>query len=399
VTDTATPVVVLKLFHQCGLGVARSLGRLGATVYGVHERRRSAAASSRYIREILEWNIDDAPPGESVRRINALGDRIGRRSVLIPTDDIAALFIADNMNALRERFLLPDQDPQLVHALYSKREMETLAREHGIPTAETFFPESRNEAESFAGEASYPVVVKAIETGLLGDDGRPSIAHDADELLSAYDTKQREGSPNLAFQDYIPGGPESIWMFNGYFDGESRCLVSFTGRKLRQHPAYTGMTSLGLLVRNHEVDAMTRRFLSAIGYRGIVDLGYRYDARDGRYKLLDVNPRIGATFRLFVDRNGLDVARALYRDLTGQPVEPVEPVAGRKWLVENYDVASSLRYARDRRLTARGWAGSFRGVEETAWFAKDDVVPFVRMVGDAAVLAGRKVVRNAGRRG
>jgi predicted ATP-grasp superfamily ATP-dependent carboligase len=159
------------------------------------------------------------------------------------------------------------------------------------------------------------------------------------------------------------------------------------------------MTSLGLLVRNHEVDAMTRRFLSAIGYRGIVDLGYRYDARDGRYKLLDVNPRIGATFRLFVDRNGLDVARALYRDLTGQPVEPVEPVAGRKWLVENYDVASSLRYARDRRLTARGWAGSFRGVEETAWFAKDDVVPFVRMVGDAAVLAGRKVVRNAGRRG
>jgi predicted ATP-grasp superfamily ATP-dependent carboligase len=35
-----------------------------------------------------------------------------------------------------------------------------------------------------------------------------------------------------------------------------------------------------------------------------VDLGFRYDARDSRYKPLDVNPRIGATFRLFVDAEG-----------------------------------------------------------------------------------------------
>jgi predicted ATP-grasp superfamily ATP-dependent carboligase len=392
VTDTSTPVVVLKLFHQCGLGVARSLGRLGTAVYGVHESRRAPAATSRYLRETVEWNVDDAPAEASIALLHELADRIGDRAILIPTDDVAALFVSDNAAALAERFLFPAQDAKLVHDLYSKKEMEALARRYEVPIAETFFPESREEAAAFAEEAVYPVVLKAIETRLLEAEGH-AIVHSAGELLAAFDRMQNTGPPNVALQNFIPGGPETVWMFNGYFDADSRCLVSFTGRKLRQHPAYTGMTSLGVVVRNDEVDSMTRRFLSALGYRGIVDLGYRYDERDGRYKLLDVNPRIGATFRLFVDRNGLDVARALYLDLTGQPVEPVEPVEGRKWLVENYDVASSVRYALDRRLSPRRWATSFRGVEEAAWFARDDFAPFARMLGKSAAVAGRKLAR------
>jgi len=41
-----------------------------------------------------------------------------------------------------------------------------------------------------------------------------------------------------------------------------------------------------------------------------MDLDYRFDKRDGQYKLLDFNPRIGAQFRLLVDDNGLDVGES-----------------------------------------------------------------------------------------
>jgi hypothetical protein len=109
---------------------------------------------------------------------------------------------------------------------------------------------------------------------------------------------------------------------------------------------------------------------------GIVDMGYRYDARDGQYKLLDVNPRIAATFRLFVGTNGIDVARAFYLDLTGQQVEMAGAREGRKWLVESYDTISSLRYLRDRRLTPTEWLRSSRGVDEGAWLALDGPLPF-----------------------
>jgi predicted ATP-grasp superfamily ATP-dependent carboligase len=133
------------------------------------------------------------------------------------------------------------------------------------------------------------------------------------------------------------------------------------------------------------VEAVTHRLMKALGYRGIVDMGYRYDARDGRYKLLDVNPRIGATFRLFVGSNGLDVARALYLDLTGQPVPASQAPEGRRWLVENQDLSAGLVYLRDGHLTPAEWLRSLRGVSEVAWFAWDDPVPFGLMLGGELV--------------
>jgi predicted ATP-grasp superfamily ATP-dependent carboligase len=181
-------------------------------------------------------------------------------------------------------------------------------------------------------------------------------------------------------QEYIPGEADSIWMFNGYFNANSDCLAGMVGRKLRQYPAYTGMTSLGVLVKNEQVDRDTRHFLKSVGYQGIVDLGYRFDARNGQYKLLDVNPRIGATFRLFQDQQGLDVLRAYYLDLTGQPVTPVEVREGRKWLVENNDVITFSRLRKDGKITLWKWLRSFWGVREGGWFAWDDPVPFLRML-------------------
>ena len=52
---------------------------------------------------------------------------------------------------------------------------------------------------------------------------------------------------------------------------------------------------------------------------------------------------------------------------------------GRKWVVENYDVVSSLTLYRDGKLGVREWARSFRGVAEACWFAWDDPTPFFRM--------------------
>src|SRR5439155_53616 len=105
-------------------------------------------------------------------------------------------------------------------------------------------------------------------------------------------------------------------------------------------------------------------------------------------------PGDGATFRLFVDEQGMDVARFLYVDLTGQPGWLAPMRAGRKWIVEDADLDSSLVRARDGRLTLRGWIESLRGVEEGAWFARDDLRPLWRI---GRQLIGR-VLRGAARR-
>ena len=180
-------------------------------------------------------------------------------------------------------------------------------------------------------------------------------------------------------QEYIPGGEDANWMFNGYFNQNSDCLLASTGRKIRQNPPYAGVTSLGVVEANAPVAETTKRFMKAIGYRGILDIGYRYDVRDGQHKVFDVNPRIGCTFRLFVLDNGLDVARALYLDLTGQEVRTGDSVPGRKWMVEDLDLASSFRYWRDGKITFGDWRRSLAGIRESAFFAGDDLRPIVSL--------------------
>jgi predicted ATP-grasp superfamily ATP-dependent carboligase len=190
---------------------------------------------------------------------------------------------------------------------------------------------------------------------------------------------------NVMLQEYVPGTPETVWMFNGYFDESSDCRVGFTGKKIRQSPPYTGATTLGVCLPNATVQETTERFMKSIGYRGILDIGYRFDERDGQYKLLDVNPRIGGTFRLFVGDNGLDVLRALHLDMTGADVPATHPQNGRRWIVEPLDVTSSIVYRRRGDIRLGSWLRSFRGVREGAWFALDDPLPFLALWPSLAI--------------
>jgi len=197
--------------------------------------------------------------------------------------------------------------------------------------------------------------------------------HTKHELFACFDAEW--SISNTMIQEYIPGGDEMTWTFNGYFDRAGECKVASTGRKLRNFPPYFGQASLGVCEHNEQVKTQTIEFMKAIGYRGALDIGYRFDVRDGCYKVNDVNPRIGAMFRLFVAANGMDVARAIYQDMTEQPVLPATAVEGRKWIVEDCDWLSAVRYYRDGNLTLRGWRNSLRGVEEASYFTKDDLWP------------------------
>lgn len=383
--DTRIPVLVLSASPRVrrsphgGLGILRTLGRLGVPVYTVDSDPRGPASYSRYVHGRFVFDLEAASPEATVDYLLEVGGRLGSRAVLIPTWDEMSLLVSDSYDALSEHFLLPHQPDGLARSLASKKEMFRLARQHSVQTPESMFPTGIEDVREFAVAAAFPVMLKGIAGNRLQQrTGRKMvIVERPDELIRLYAEMEDPDDPNLMLQEYIPGGDDAIWMFNGYFDHESDCLVGFTGRKLRQTPVYTGATSLGVCLNNDVVEETTRRWMKELGYRGILDIGYRYDARDGQYKVLDVNPRIGGTFRLFVGHNGMDVARALYLDLTGQPVPRTEQVEGRKWMDER-DVISCLQYRRDHRLTLRQWVTSLRGVQETVHFAHDDMAPFWR---------------------
>ncbi|HYK95032.1 MAG TPA: carboxylate--amine ligase [Candidatus Dormibacteraeota bacterium] len=399
--DAGTPVAVFKLtsdpFQHGTLAIARSLGRLGVRVHLATRDPDAPPARSRYVASRTGMPPPEAGDVAILELLRRVAARIGTRALLIAADDVAALFVADNFAQLPREFLLPDQPAGLPLELSDKGRLHNLCLRAGIPTPAARFPTSRDEMLAGAEELGYPIVLKSMDPRILRRRPRAvsvAVAHTRNEAIELYDRIEDPGEPNLMLQEFIPGDARSIWMFNGYFDRNGASPIGIVGQKIRQAPPRTGATTLGVVVSNEVVRELAVRFLGDLGYRGMVDLGFRYDARDGRYKLLDVNPRIGSSFRLFVARNGLDVVRALYLDLTGQSVPGGRAPEGRRWLVEDQDLATSIKLAWRGELGLRGYLSSLRGVEERAWVARDDPRPAARMVVQTIrTLAARAVGR------
>jgi D-aspartate ligase len=399
--NTARPVLIFRLWYHGGIGAVRSLGRLGVPVHAVHDDARVPAARSRYLREVLEWDFDGAPSAESLEFLLEAGRRIGGSPVLLVADDPAQRFVSEHADALHEVFAFPRQPAELNQRLYSKRGLHELCLEHGVPTPRATFPQSRDEAREALERATFPLVLKPIDVVRFRkrNDLAMYIAVDAADALAAYDRLEDPAAPNVMLQEYLPGPSSSVWVFTGYFDSRSDLVFGAGGTKLRQYPIHTGTTCFGDMRSNPEMETVTARFVKALGYSGVFDCGYRYDAADGRYKLLDVNPRLGLNFRQCVGRNGLDVARALYLDLTDQAVPTDVPAEGRVWWVENLDIAAAIDAGVAGELSPRRWAGSLRRVDEPTWFARDDLAPFRAMCArTAGALGGRLVnlVRTGG---
>ncbi|WP_300604443.1 hypothetical protein [Trebonia sp.] len=378
--DASTPAVVLKfdrnVMHHGGLGVIRSLGRAGVPVYGVHEDRLAPAAGSRYLRGRFFWRPSPDDAGRVLAGLSRLAEVIGRPAVLITTDDAGAIFLAEHGAPLRGRFLFPEPPRELPRLLAGKYSLHQACRELGVPSPRAELPESAVAARGFATATGYPVIAKLTAPWHAPRGVRSTqVLADRHELDRVYEACARAGA-GLMLQEFIPGGQGHDWFFHGYCDAAARCRPAFTGVKERSYPPRAGLTSFGRSAANERLRLQVTSLLARLGYRGLLDLDIRLDGRDGRYHLLDFNPRLGAQFRVFRDTLGTDVALAAYLDLTGQPVPEAAQVDGRRFVVENYDPISALAKWRAGELDPRSWLASVRAADELAWFARDDLRPF-----------------------
>ena len=388
--DSSTPVVILNC-ELGGLAILRSLAPFGVECWGVDKHAGCAGFLSRYCqgRRVI-GRYDDRDPRPYLDLVLDLGRKLGRRAILIPTADDLVLFTVRFREELSRYFDYPCNTVEVVERLISKLEMAGFAEPYGVPVAKTALPSNEAELLALEPQFGYPVLLKPCFSNrpLRGDTQTMVIVDNRDDLIREYRARETFESPNMMLQEYIPGGDDQIYIFNGYFDANSRCVAGFTGRKIRQHPIHRGCASLGEQCSSEAVMQHMIQFLGAIGYRGVVDAGLRYDARDGRYKLLDVNPRVGQAFRLFLARDGTDVVQAMYRDLTGQAVGELVQREGRRWAIEDMDLVSFFGYRKEGSLGFRQWLASYRGVEETAWWSWRDPRPFAVM---SARLASRAV--------
>ncbi|WP_439374667.1 carboxylate--amine ligase [Bradyrhizobium sp. DASA03120] len=388
------PVLVLKTGHYAlshgGLGIIRSLGMLGAPVFSIVEDRLAPTALCRYLTGTFVWDTGDLPRPQLLEGLAKIGRQLKLPTVLIPTDDGGAMLIAEEALTLQRWFLFPKLRSDLPRNLVDKSHLHTLCKQLGVPCPQAISPVTISEVHEFIETAAFPVVVKPSKPW-LNPKIKPSIVSSPHALLDLYRRSEAQLPANLLIQEYIRDGED--WLFNGYSDANSKCLAGFTGRKLRCYPPRLGTATLCRSVTNQALLEQAEALVKAVSYAGIMDIDYRFDKRDGQYKLLDFNPRIGTQFRSFEDSESIDVARALYRDLTGQSVRRSPQIDGRVLVVEPYDFLSSIHDVLRRELSVTDWWRSFKGAREFAWFRRSDPRPFIVIWIRLAIACGGKAVR------
>ncbi|MFF5974092.1 ATP-grasp domain-containing protein [Streptomyces sp. NPDC012769] len=403
--DTRVPAVLVRLdpnpFHHGTLGAARSLGRAGITVHAVVESPASPVARSRYLRGAHPRPAEPSPaeltrlllriaaelaeplPGSGCGR--GVGDGPSPPAVLVPLDDITALFLAECRPELAGRYLQPDQSPEQLARVADKAQLAETCRVLSLPHPRTALPASPDEAAAMAWSLGLPVIAKWSRPWLLPVGGglrSTTVVGSLAEVRELYARTPQAGS-RLLLQERLPAGRDLDWFFHGYVDSAGGCSTGATGRKERSWPDGAGPTAVGRWTANPAVDGIARELIAALGYRGACDLDFRFDPTTGAYHLLDFNPRPGAQFRLFADRDGLDVVRAMHLDLTGRWVPSHLPAYGRRLVVENYAALSWLTSPRRRYAPER------RGGGEAAWFAADDPRPALAMLRSWLARAAR----------
>jgi len=114
--------------------------------------------------------------------------------------------------------------------------------------------------------------------------------------------------------------------------------------------------------------------LRAVNYYGLAELEYKLDPRDGQYKLLDFNARTWGYHSLGT-RAGVDFPYLLFKDQTGQPLDPCEARAGVRWVRTVTDLPAALAGVVHGQLSWRSYLGSLRGLHTEAVFSRDDPLP------------------------
>jgi D-aspartate ligase len=271
--DRSVPALLVKVgrypLHHGGLGVVRSLGRVGIPVYAVTEDHLTPAARSRYLTGHFVWRSGgDTDPGELVERLRTIGRALGRRAVPVATDDEAATLLAEHAGELAEHFLLPPVPPDLPRRLASKQGLFELCRRHAVPTPQTVFPTSRDDLLAHADRLRYPVVAKNIApwSRLTAPVvAGTTVVRTERELLDRF--AGLEDLSGLLLQEYLPAQSAEDWFVHLYCDTTGAGGLTMVGRKSYDWPPGRGITADARSVANPALAELAVNFCREIGYR------------------------------------------------------------------------------------------------------------------------------------
>jgi D-aspartate ligase len=356
------------------LGILRSLGRRGITVWIVLMDDHRIGSVSRYARRSVRWPTSD--PQQQITWLVELAEQEGLTGwTVFATSDEGAALIARNHSLLSRHFLLTTPPWSVLHSAYDKRRTHELAERVQVPQPSAFFPLDRDDVRDHA--CCFPVILKPTVKDRVNPltFARAWRIDNRAELLRRYDEACALMPPqSLMIQELIPGGGEQQLSYAALCS-EGVVLAELTARRRRQYPVDFGRSSSYVeTISERDVTLLGRRLLAEMGYSGVVEVEFKRDPRDGSCRLLDINPRAWGWHSLCA-RAGVDFPYLLWLQAHREQLPATQARPGVRWVRMVTDLCAVAQELRMGRLSLKEYARSLAGPLEFAILAPDDRLP------------------------
>lgn len=245
-----------------------------------------------------------------------------RPLLLLGCGDWYVRMIVEMREQLEEAFIVPYLGEDLLNRLVLKDRFYALCDEVGVPVPRTALYDTADDPAALELPFPFPVVAKPASSAAYHyaefPDKRKVFFLDNRVQLTKALTAVRSSSYDGKFlvQERIPGDDTTMRILTTYSDRTGRVRFAAFGQTLLEDPRPMGVGNpLAIVSRvNDAVVADAVRLLEAVGYTGFANFDIKMDPRDGSYRFLEINTRLGRS-NFYVTASGHNVAKWLVEDL------------------------------------------------------------------------------------
>jgi D-aspartate ligase len=357
--DTKLPGAIVLGGSFVGLGLVRSLGARGVETWVIDtDRSASIARFSKYTKRYI---LAEEDPYRLLLRLGHEHRLNGW--VVLPVTDYFVDLLAHHHESLSSIYKLTTPPIEVTRFALDKRLTYRRAQELGIATPWTQLGDG--PADEIEKNLRYPVILKpAINHHFFPQTNLKALpASNPSEFQQRYAQMKMYIPPEeILIQERIPGGGENQFSLCAICE-KGRPYATLVAQRRRQYPVEFGNASSFVeTTRQPVVERDGLRFLESIEFDGMVEIEFKFDPRDGRYKILDVNARPWGWHTL-TGAAGADFGYLLWQHKIGRAVRSVPMQHKAAWLREITDfiaiaksprkgaeIRALLTAVRDRRL-------------------------------------------------
>jgi predicted ATP-grasp superfamily ATP-dependent carboligase len=357
----ASPLAIVLEADVNGLGVIRSLGERGIRVWAVDSDRLAPGLYSRFVERRLIGPDPAQGPEALVAALMTSVEDEPAPPVLFPTSDAYVQLLAGQLAGLDGRCTSWVPSQATIESIVDKRRQYAIARAHGIPMPRTRIFESLEDVARYAEapDLPFPCVLKpAFSTRFWKAFGRKAILAESPRELQGFCEKYFALGHPLVAQELIPGGPEHLVEVMLFIRRDGTPAATFASRKLEHFPEDFGSGTVFESIESPAVRELALRVAASFAFRGLGHVEFKWDARDGEFKFLEVNPRTSVC-SLHPLACGTNFPWLAYLDSTGQPPPAPAPAypAGVVWVIPEVRLLRMRRVRMPRQAPSRWpWA-------------------------------------------